>query len=176
MESDKVDTRTDSGACPEFAAEDTKMCPVADSAVSFLNENSHFRSTSVLERLRKGLAKCEAKGDLRGFYLFPIREKMLGLNEALLWILFLKMHPFLPFDEGPEESAAKPAENGQSFWESALETLPSVYDIDYESLISTHWTPDSDSDDSDSDDSEGSGSDDDYNSKPSLKGFVCEED
>ena len=134
-------------ACPELFA----------AAEAFLMENTNFESSQPVA------AAVEALGGLRSLrevFLAPLRRRLLGMEAALKWLLFLSAAPGLAREkeeEVPEALAVLDASE-------ALGQIATVYDLGFQAAVAAHFE---DSEDDDSDDSDDDSDDDEDDSDDS---------
>lgn len=103
-----------------------------DPAVSFLTENSHFRSSQLFSALAESLYTAVEARDAEAFFYVPIREKILSFEKALLWANFVA-------HSAPLGEAIPGNGNPLINLNATFTALNGIYDVDFETHISGHW-------------------------------------
>lgn len=125
-------------------------CPVLSGAVdAFIRANANFESSAAVTAAIDEMLALE---DLQGVFEAPIRHKLLAMDAALCWALFLSSAPKHATSEG-DPKLAKFSEK------KALALIAAVYDVGMDSAVWEHF--DADSEDEEDDDDEGETDEDD---------------
>lgn len=115
-----------------------------EAASIFVQEHCNFESSAATKSCVNDLGEATS---LQQAFAVPLRHKMLDMDSALYWVLFLQIGPARAAADG-EAPPGEPFSAGE-----ALNLIKAVYDNGVQTHILEHFEPDSD------DDSSSSGSD-----------------
>jgi hypothetical protein len=122
-------------------------CALLSSAVdAFIRGNSNFESSVPVN---EALEVMQGQTGLQEIFATPIQHKLLTMDGALTWALFLHTAPKHAI-EGGDPRLGKFSEK------KALAMIATVYDLGMEASVWEHFEEDSDDEDSDEDSTEGS--------------------